>query len=186
MGTIRTSVIAGAVLFGMTAVPAAAADKVPVKLKVKGCDGCSVMATWNSTGTAKGKIGSKTKKVRGTKDTLTFKVRKNYYLYFTAVSGDPDVMRDAATVLVTQFKGQKKGDKVSASQVQTLDKGAYYCMKVKKPRTVKAQAAVFPADGGSLLAFWANPQLGATGNKIKDGIDGVYGTQNTLICKGKF
>lgn len=184
MVTSRTIIIAGTVLLGLAAAgPAAAADKVPVKLKVKGCDGCSVMATWNSTGTSKGTINSKTKKAKGDKDTLTFKVRKGYYLYFTATSPRADMF--AATVLVTQFVGVKKGTKVSAATVQTLNKGARYCLRAKK-RTIKAQAAVFSDSDSSLLGFWASPQLKATGNTIKNGINGVYGTQNTLLCKGKY
>lgn len=183
MTRIRTAVIAGTALVGLVAAPAAAADKVPVKLKVKGCDGCEVNATWNNTGTAKGKVNSKAKKVRGDKDTLTFKVRKGYYLYFTAVSPRADMF--AATVLVTQFVGAKKGTKVSAAKAQTLNKGARYCLKAKK-RTIKAQAAVFSDGGGSLLGFWANPQLKGMGNTIKNGINGVYGTQNTLLCKGTY
>lgn len=186
---MRTAAIlaTAAVLGTALAAPAAAADKVPVKLKVKGCDGCSVMATWYKTGTASGasKAKSKTKQVSGSKATLTFNIPKGYYMYFTAVSGDPNVQPDAATVMVTQFVGKGEGDSVSATQARDLNDGAYYCLKAKK-RTVKAQAAVFGVAGGSLLGFWANPQLGATGNQLNDGIDGVYGAQNTLICKGKY
>ena len=46
--------------------------------------------------------------------------------------------------------------------------------------------ALIPAGGSNLLAFWANPQLKAMGTKINDGISGVYGTQNTLLCKGAY
>ena len=187
---MRTAAIlaTAAVLGTALAAPAAAADKVPVKLKVKGCDGCSVMATWYKTGTASGasKAKSKTKQVSGSKATLTFNIPKGYYMYFTAVSGDPNVQPDAATVMVTQFVGKGEGDSVTATQARDLNDGAYYCLKAKK-QTIKTQAAVVTTGAGfSLLGFWANPQLAAKGNTIKDGIDGVYGTQNTLICKGSY
>lgn len=173
-----------ATVVGM-AGPAAAADKVPMTIQVKGCDGCTVSATWNSTGKAKGKIGGKSQVVTGNNAALTFMVRKGYFVYFTATSGNPEVNLDAATVLVTQFAGQEQGNTVSAKKVQTLTDGAYFCMKAKKT-TFTAKAAVVKYKKSKLLAFWANPQLSATGNQLKDGLKGVYGTQNTLLCKGKY
>ena len=92
---------------------------------------------------------------------------------------------DAASVMVTQFVGKKTGDKDSAGAVPSLNDGASYCMKAKKT-TISSKAALIPAGTGNLLAFWANPQLKAMGTKINDGINGVYGTQNTLLCKGKY
>ena len=180
----RFAVVAAlAVVGGAVAGPATAADKVPVKLKVKDCDGCSVSATWNSNGKSSGKIASKTKKVRGDKATLRFKVPKGYYLYFAATS--PNAQVDAASILVTRYAGAKKGEKLSASKIQTLNKAASYCMRAKK-RTVRSQAALIPYDGATLLGFWANPQLKKMGNKVSSGINGVFGTQNTLLCKGKY
>ena len=165
------------------AAPAAAADTVPVTLKVKDCKGCSVMATWSKTGKANGTFKSKTKKAKSSSTTLTFNVPKGYYLYFTATS--PKAAMDAASVMVTQFVGKSTGDKVSASAVPSLNDGASYCMKAKKT-TLSAKAALIPAGSSNLLAFWANPPLKAMGTKINDGISGVYGTQNTLLCKGAY
>ena len=180
----RIAVVAAlAVVGGAVAGPATAADKVPVKLKVKDCDGCSVSATWNSNGKSSGKIASKTKKVRGDKATLRFKVPKGYYLYFTATS--PKAQVDAASILVTRYAGAKKGEKLSASKIQTLNQAASYCMRAKKG-TVRAKAALIPYDGATLLGFWANPQLKKMGNTVSSGINGVFGTQNTLLCKGKY
>ncbi len=175
--------MAGAALLGGLATPAAAADKVPVKLKLKDCDGCSVSATWTKTGTVTGKYKSRTKKASGDNATLTFNVPKGYYMYFAATS--PKAAVDAASVLVTQFVGSSKGSTVSPAKAQGLDDGAYYCLTAKK-RTIKARAALVPAGGAKLLGLWANPQLKGSGPKINDGIKGVYGTQNTLICKGKY
>ncbi len=180
---IAPVVIATAALTAGLASPAAAADKVPVKLKVKDCKGCSVMATWSKTGEANGTFKSATKKAKASSTTLTFNVPKGYYLYFTATS--PKAAMDAASVMVTQFVGKKTGDKVSAGAVPSLNDGASYCMKAKKT-TISSKAALIPAGTGNLLAFWANPQLKAMGTKINDGINGVYGTQNTLLCKGKY
>ncbi len=106
---IAPVVIATAALTAGLAAPAAAADKVPVKLKVKDCKGCSVMATWSKTGEANGTFKSATKKAKASSTTLTFNVPKGYYLYFTATS--PKAAMDAASVMVTQFVGKKTGDK---------------------------------------------------------------------------
>ena len=181
-----TAIIAGAlVLAGSLAAPAAAADKVPVKLKLKGCDGCEVSATWNKTGQINGNFKSKTKTANGNNATLTFNVPKGYYLYFAGTSDQAQV--DAATILVTQFVGQKQGSTVSPSKAQTLNQGAYYCLIAKK-QTIKAQAALVPDGGFSLLSLWANPQLAGIGTKAKgkDAIKGVYGTQDVLPCKGTY
>ncbi len=51
---ITPIVIGSVALVAGLAAPAAAADTVPVKLKVKDCKGCSVMATWSKTGKANG------------------------------------------------------------------------------------------------------------------------------------
>ncbi len=179
-----TAIISGTiVLAGALAAPAAAADKVPVKLKLKDCDGCEVSATWNRTGKVTGKVKSKTKTVSGDNATVTFQVPKGYYLYFAGTS--PQAQMDAATILVTQFVGQKQGSTVSPSKARTLNQGAYYCLVAKK-QTIKAQAALVPAGGANLLSLWANPQLAGIGTKATDGIKGVYGTQNNLPCKGTF
>ncbi len=181
---IRSTALAGTVLLALAVTaPAAGADKVPVKLKVKGCDGCSVMATWSKTGKATGKYRSKTKTAKGDNAKLTFQIPKGYYMYFTATS--PQAQVDAASVVVTQFVGATKGSKVSAGKAKTLNGGAYYCLTAKK-RTIKVKAALVSSEGATLLGLWANPQLKGMGTKIEDGIDGVYGTQNTLICKGKY
>ncbi len=178
------SVIVGtAVLAVAASAPAAAADKVPVKLKIKDCDGCSISATWSKTGKVTGKYRSKTKKAAGSSDTLKFMVPKGYYLYFAGTS--PRAQVDAATILVTRFVGAAKGSTVSPSQAQTFNDGASYCLIAKK-RTVKAQAALVPSGKQPLLALWANPQLKALGTKAEDGIKGVYGTQNNLPCAGQY
>ena len=72
----------------------------------------------------------------------------------------------------------------------TVDKpkgtnGAYFCMIAAKG-TIQASAGIVKAKGADLLAVWASPQLPAQGKKLpgKDSIKGVYGTQNTLPCKG--
>ena len=179
-----TPVVLGSVaLVAGLAAPAAAADTVPVTLKVKNCKGCSVMATWSKTGKANGTYTSKTKKAKSSSTKLTYTVPKGYYLYFTATS--PKAEMDAASVMVTQFVGKSTGDKVSASAVPSLNGGASYCMKAKKT-TITSKAALIPAGTSDLLAFWANPQLKALGTKINDGISGVYGTQNTLLCQGAY
>lgn len=179
-----TPVVLGSVaLVAGLAAPAAAADTVPVTLKVKNCKGCSVMATWSKTGKANGTYTSKTKKAKSSSTKLTYTVPKGYYLYFTATS--PKAAMDAASVMVTQFVGKSAGDKVSASAVPSLNDGASYCMKAKKT-TITSKAALIPAGTSDLLAFWANPQLKALGTKINDGINGVYGTQNTLLCQGAY
>ena len=181
---IRSAALVGAVLLGLSVTaPAVGADKVPVKLKIKDCDGCSVMATWSKTGKATGKYRSKTKTAKGDTSKLTFKIPKGYYMYFTATSQQAQL--DAASVVVTKFVGAKKGSKVSAAKASTLNDGASYCLTAKK-RTIKVQAALVASDESTLLGLWANPQLKGMGTKIEDGIDGVYGTQNTLICKGKY
>ncbi len=180
---MTSALIGSAALIVGLAAPAAAADKVPVKIKVKDCKGCSVMATWSKTGKVTGKYKSTTQKAKSSSTTLTFTVPKGYYLYFTATS--PKAAMDAATVMVTQFVGKSTGDQVSASEVPGLNAGASYCMTAKKTK-IKAQAALIPAGGAELLAFWANPQLKAMGTQINDGINGVYGTQNTLPCKGGY
>ncbi|MFN8184871.1 MAG: hypothetical protein U0R23_10655 [Candidatus Nanopelagicales bacterium] len=178
------SVIAGsAVLAVAISAPATAADKVPVKLKIKGCDGCSISATWSKTGKVTGKYRSKTKKAGGSSDTLKFMVPKGYYLYFAGTS--PKAQVDAASILVTQFVGQSTGSTVSPAKAQTLNDGASYCLIARK-RTVKARAALVPSGQRPLLALWANPQLKALGTKAEDGIKGVYGTQNTLPCAGQY
>ena len=180
---IAKTLIGTGILALALAAPAAAADKVPVKLKVKDCDGCQVMATWSKTGKVTGKFKSRTKVPRGTTDTLKYKVPKGYYLHFTATSPRAEV--NAATVMVTRFVGAAKGAMLTPETVAGLNNGASYCMKAKK-MTVKAQAALMSDAGSTLLAFWANPQRKAMGTKLNDGISGVYGTQNTLPCKGKY
>ncbi len=178
------SVIAGTAVLAVAAgAPAAAADNVPVKLKIKDCDGCSISATWSKTGKVTGKYRSKTKKAAGASDTLTFMVPKGYYLYFAGTSRKAQV--DAASILVTRFVGADKGSTVSPAKAQTLNDGASYCLIAKK-RTVKARAALVPSGKQPLLALWANPQLKAMGTKAQAGIKGVYGTQNTLPCAGQY
>ncbi|MCU0299038.1 MAG: hypothetical protein MUF33_11045 [Candidatus Nanopelagicales bacterium] len=175
-------VLAAAAFVGGLAAPATAADMVPVKLKLKNCDGCSVSATWSKGGKVTSKYKSATKKVSGNK-ALTFNVPKGYYMYFTATSKKAAV--DAASVLVTQFVGTQPGDSVSPTKAKTLNEGAYYCLTAKK-QTITARASLVSQGGAALLALWANPQLKGTGTTIQDGIMGMYGTQNTLICKGKY
>ncbi len=179
-----TAIVTGTlILAGCLTAPAAAADKVPVKLKLKDCDGCRISATWNKTGKITGNFKSKTKVAHGDNATLKFKVPKGYYLYFAGTSSRAQV--DAATILVTQFVGRKQGDTVTAADTQNLTKGAHYCLVAKK-RTIKAQAALIPAGPESLLNLWANPQQAALGTKTKTNVRGVYGTQNVLPCVGTY
>lgn len=145
---IRTVALTGAVLIGLSVTaPAVGADKVPVKLKVKDCDGCSVMATWSKTGKATSNYRSKTKTARGDSTTLKFQIPKGYYMYFTATS--PQAQVDAASVVVTKFVGAEKGSKVSAAKATTFNAGAYYCLTAKK-RTIKVQAALVASGGATL------------------------------------
>lgn len=179
-----TATIIGALaLVGSLAGPAAAADKVPVKLKLKGCDGCRITATWTKSGKVTGKYRSKTKVARSDNATLKYRVPKGYYLYFAGTSARAQT--DAATILVTQFVGQQPGSKVSPAAAQQLRSGAYYCLTARKG-TIKARAALVPAGKTPLLALWANPQLAALGPVTKTQVKGVYGTQNVLPCVGGY
>lgn len=179
-----TATIIGALaLVGSLAGPAAAADKVPVKLKLKGCDGCRITATWNKSGKVTGKFKSKTKVASSDNATLKFQVPKGYYLYFAGTSSEAQM--DAATILVTQFVGQQPGALVAPVDIPKQTKGAYYCLIAKK-RTVKAQAALIPTGEAPLLGLWANPQLAAMGKKTKTQARGVYGTQDVLPCVGGY
>lgn len=168
----------------LVAAPAAAAtNTVKVKVSLDNCTNCEVMATWSKGGTVNSKFKSSSKVTKADNDTVSFKVPKGYWLYFTATS--PDAAVDAASVLVTQYVGQKQGASVSLKQARNGTNGAYFCMIAAKG-TIQASAGIVKAKGADLLAVWASPQLPAQGKKLpgKDSIKGVYGTQNTLPCKG--
>ncbi len=163
--------------------PASAADTVKVKLSLDNCTNCEVMATWSKNATLNSKFKSATKTLKADNDTVSFNVPKGYWLYFTATSPEANV--DAASLLVTKYVGQKAGSSPSLKQAKKGTKGAYFCMKAAKG-TIEADAGIVKADGADLLAVWATPQLKAQGDKLsgKDGIKGVYGTQNTVPCQG--
>jgi hypothetical protein len=73
---------------------------------------------------------------------------------------------------------------VSLKQAKKGTKGAYFCTIAAKG-TITASAGIVKSGGAKLLAVWATPQLQAQGSKLpgKQGIKGVYGTQNTLPCQ---
>ena len=181
---ITSAAIAAALVApALVATPAfAATNTVKVKLSIDNCTNCEVMATWSKGGTVDSKFKSASKVLKADNDTVTFKVPKGYWLYFTATS--PDAAVDAASVLVTQYVGQQQGAPVSLKQARKGTKGAYFCTVAAKG-TVKASAGIVKSKGTKLLAVWATPQLEAQGKKLsgKDSIKGVYGTQNTLPCK---
>ncbi len=160
---------------------ATAADTVPMTVQVTGCEGCSLSATWSKGGTAQSKHKSATKKVRD--GSVRFDVPKGYWVYFTGTS--PRAAVDAASVLVTQFTGSAQGERVSAKRAQTFNDGASYCLRARK-QTITARANLVKLKRTRLLSLWASPQLAAQGTQINDGIKGVYGTQNTLICSGMY
>lgn len=177
---MRAAIVAGVLVLATPGV-AAAADTVPVTVKVKNCDGCSVMATWSKGGGANANWKGKTRTVK--KGKVSFQVPAGYWMYFTGTS--PKAAVDAASILVTQYVGSAQGSKVSPATAQTLNDGAYYCLKASA-QTIKAQASLVKYGKSRLLSLWANPQLAGIGNVVNDGIKGVYGTQNTLLCKGKY
>lgn len=177
---MRTVIAAGALVL-LTPGVAAAADTVPVTVKVTNCDGCSISATWSKQGTAKGKYRGKTAKVADGK--VRFQVPKGYWMYFTGTS--PKAQINAATILVTQYVGSAEGQRVSAATSRTMNDGAQYCLRATK-QTIKAQAAYVKDGNSRLLSLWANPQLAGIGTVVQGGVKGVYGTQNTLLCKGKY
>lgn len=177
---MKSAIAAGALLL-LTPGAAMAADKVPVTLKVKDCDGCTISAAWSKSGGSNSVPKSSTKKVSEGK--VKFNVPKGYWMYFTGTSPKAEV--NAATIVVTQYKGQSVGSTVTAKQSRKLNDGAYYCLTASK-QTIKVQAALVKAGSSKLLSLWANPQLKAQGNVVQGGIKGVYGTQNTLLCKGKY
>lgn len=162
-----------------TAPAAASTTTVPVKLSIDNCTNCQVTASWSKKGGLN--VRSTSKLLKADSDTVTFKVPRGDWLYFTATS--PNAAVDAASVLVTQYVGQSQGSKVSVKQVRKGTKGAYFCTVAKKG-TIKATAGIVKSQGTRLLALWASPQLAAQGKKLpgKDSIKGVYGTQNTLPC----
>lgn len=173
-----------AVLTVAAATPAVAAtNTVPVKLSLTGCDQCDVTATWSKSGKVNSNFKSKIKTAKGAQDTVTFKVPKGYWLYFAATS--PNATVDAATLMVTRYVGKKQGAKVDLQQAQKGTKGAYICLVAAKG-TVKATAGIVTVKGTPLLALWASPQLAGKGLMLpaKQGIKGVYGTQNTVPCQG--
>jgi hypothetical protein len=178
---MRTVIVAAGALVLMTPAAASAADKVPVTLDVTGCEGCSITASWSKKGTAQSKVRGKTKKV--TDGTVSFDIPKGYWMYLTGTS--PKAAVNAATIVVTQYKGSSKGATVSPKKSRTYNDGAYFCLKAKK-MTIDVRAALVKDGPTRLLSLWANPQLGASGNMVQGGIKGVYGTQNTLLCKGDY
>jgi len=182
---IATAALAAAIAVpAFVASPAAAAtDTVKVKVAIDNCTNCTVTATWSKKGTANSKFKSATKTLKADNDTVSFSVPKGYWLYFTATSPEADV--DAASLLVTKYAGQKQGSKVSLKQAKQGTKGAYFCTIAAKG-TINASAGIVKDKGARLLAVWATPQLKAQGLKLpgKDGIKGVYGTQNTVPCQG--
>jgi len=178
------AVAAALVVPALVATPASAAtNTVKVKVSVDNCTNCEVMATWSKKAGLNSKYKSASKILKADNDTVTFKVPKGYWLYFTATSPEADV--DAASVLVTQYVGQKQGSKVSLKKAKKGTKGAYFCMIAAKG-TIEASAGIVKSKGSNLLAVWATPQLEAQGAKLpgKQSIKGVYGTQNTLPCQG--
>lgn len=177
---MKAAIAAGALIL-MTPGMAAAADKVPVTVDLTGCDDCSITAAWSKDGTAGSKQKAKTKDV--VDGSVTFKVPKGYWLYFTGTS--PEAAVNAATILVTQYVGSSEGARVTPKQSKKYNDGAYFCMKAKK-QTITARGFLVPAGTETLLSLWANPQVAAKGNTVQGGIKGVYGTQNTLLCKGKY
>ncbi len=167
----------------LVASPASAAtDTVKVKLSLDNCTNCEVMATWSKNAKLNSKFKSASKVLKADNDTVSFNVPKGYWLYFTATSPEADV--DAASVLVTQYVGQKQGSSVSLKKAKQGTKGAYFCTIAAKG-TIEASAGIVKSKGANLLAVWATPTLKAQGDKLpgKDSIKGVYGTQNTLPCQ---
>jgi hypothetical protein len=177
---MRAAIVAGVLVLATPGV-ASAADTVPVTVKVKNCDGCSIMATWSKGGKSTSKYRGATRKVKN--GTVRFDIPSGYWMYFTGTS--PKAAVDAATILVTQYVGSSEGASVSPAKSRTFNDGAYYCLRASK-QTIKARAAFVKAGRSTLLSLWANPQLAMDGNTANDGIKGVYGTQNTLICQGKY
>jgi uncharacterized protein YecT (DUF1311 family) len=181
---IAPAALAAAVaVTALAAAPAAASsDTVKVKLALDNCTNCEVMATWSKNAKLNSKYKSASKVLKADNDTVSFKVPKGYWLYFTATSPQADV--DAASLLVTKYVGQKQGSSVSLKQAKQGTNGAYFCTKAAKG-TIKASAGIVKSQGAKLLAVWATPQLKAQGRKLpgKDGIKGVYGTQNTVPCQ---
>jgi hypothetical protein len=177
---MRAAIVAGVLVLATPGV-AAAADTVPVTVKVKDCAGCSITATWSKSGDSNAKWKGTTRKVKNGK--VTFSVPEGYWLYFTGTS--PKAAVNAATILVTQYEQSTPGAKVSPAKSRTLNEGAYYCLQASA-QTIKARAALVKAGRSKLLSLWANPQLTGLGNTANDGIKGVYGTQNTLLCQGEY
>lgn len=168
---------------GIAAPAAASTDTVKVKVSIDDCTNCTVTATWSKRATVDSKFKSASRVLKADNDTVSFKVPKGYWLYFAATS--PNAAVDAASVLVTQYVGQTQGASVSLKQARKGTKGAYFCTIAAKG-TIKAKAGIVKSKGAKLLAVWASPQLAAQGDKLpaKQGIKGVYGTQNTLPCQG--
>ncbi|MCU0294808.1 MAG: hypothetical protein MUD05_02000 [Candidatus Nanopelagicales bacterium] len=176
---VAAALVAPAIL----AAPASAStDTVKVKVAIDNCTNCTVMATWSKKATLNSKFKSAQKTLEADNDTVSFKVPKGYWLYFTVTS--PDAQVDAASVLVTKYVGQKVGSSPTLKQARKGTNGAYFCTIAAKG-TIEASAGTVKADGTKLLAVWATPQLKAEGKKLKgkDSIKGVYGTQNTLPCQ---
>jgi hypothetical protein len=72
---------------------------------------------------------------------------------------------------------------VSLKQAKKGTKGAYFCMTTAKG-AIEASAGIVKSEGAKLRAVWATPQLVAQGRRLpgKQGIEGAYGTQNTVPC----
>ena len=177
------AIAAALVAPALLASPASAStDTVKVKVAIDNCTNCEVMATWSKKATVNSKFKSASKVLKADNDTVSFKVPKGYWLYFTATSPDSEV--DAASVLVTKYVGQKVGSSPTLKQARKGTNGAYFCTIAAKG-TIEATAGIVKAEGAKLLAVWATPQLQAQGKKLKgkDSINGVYGTQNTLPCQ---
>lgn len=177
---MRAMLLAGALVV-LTPTAASAADTVPVTVRVKNCDGCSIRASWSKTGDVGAKWKGKSGKVKNGK--VSFSVPDGYWLYFTGTS--PKAAVDAATILVTQYVQSSPGAKVSPATSQTYNKGAYYCLRASSG-TIKARAALVKYKKSTLLSLWASPQLTGRGNTVTYGLKGVYGTQNMLLCQGEF
>jgi hypothetical protein len=174
--------LAAATVLSLGFAAPAAADTVKVKLSIDNCTNCQVMATWSKGGTVNSKFKSANRVLKADSDNVSFKVPKGYWLYFTATSPEAEV--DAASVLVTQYVGRSAGSSVSRKQARKGTKGAYFCTRAAKG-TIEATASTVRSKGVKLLAVWANPQLPAQGRKLpaKQGVKGVYGTQNILPCR---
>lgn len=177
---MRAAIVAGALVL-LTPAVATAADKVPVTVKMKDCEGCSISATWSKNGDSGAKWKAKTRKVKNGR--VSFQVPDGYWLYFTGTSPKAEV--NAATILVTQYVQSSPGAKVSPAKSQKFNDGAYYCLRATA-QTIKARAALVKYRKSTLLSLWANPQLTGIGNVVEAGLRGVYGTQNTLLCQGAY